>query len=222
MDSAIKGAINEYLVSADLMTRGFSVYRNMSPTGVTDLIATKRRNDSELMVLFVQVKTGNGRADEREKRQNDILAVVKDSIVRYQVTPGLIEYFSDSLAGKGLMTNKEDSFIVINRPDDTYTSFGRLGMSVTNIDDDFQICLKRGHSKPIMIFDFQTPVGETTESFSEKISIALAEIDAISKTTKELEKNFEYLPDKLGIDYRAEQKAREEWITQQYYKQFGH
>ncbi len=48
------GAISELVVCANLLQKGFDVFRNVSPTGKADLLATKKGN-----VFKIQVRTGS-------------------------------------------------------------------------------------------------------------------------------------------------------------------
>ncbi len=71
--SAVVGAQSELLVCADLLNQGFEVYRNVSPTGATDLVAIKKP-----YVFMVQVKTKScGRS---AFYGNDVVAVVQGGI----------------------------------------------------------------------------------------------------------------------------------------------
>ena len=71
--SAVVGARSELLVCADLLSQGFQVYRNVSPTGVTDLVAIKKS-----YVFMVQVKTKS--CGRTAFYGNDVVAVVQGGI----------------------------------------------------------------------------------------------------------------------------------------------
>ena len=200
----LKGAMNEYLVSVDLMKRGFTVYRNMSPNGMTDLIATRTISDKELLVIFVQVKSNRGGINQREKRQNDILAVVNDdNTILYRVTPGLKEYFQDAPLGKGLFVDKTDSFTVIKRKDESYTSLRKLSIHSDSVDDRYRVYLRRGRSRPISAFEFKKPEDINDIEFANRITDVSAQImakAAKAEDSRELEKQFEYFPNLLGMN----------------------
>ena len=98
MDSSTKGAINEYLVAIDLIKRGFEVYRNVSATGATDMVATHTTKDLRVTTVFVQVKSRSGVTSIRERSLNDVLAIVSvEGKILYKTTPGLTYLFKDSL-----------------------------------------------------------------------------------------------------------------------------
>jgi hypothetical protein len=73
------GAACELIVCADLLRRGFSVYRNVSPAGVTDLVALK-----DGRVLRVQVKS-SGAGSKHEKAANDVVATCRFKKILYLV-----------------------------------------------------------------------------------------------------------------------------------------
>lgn len=56
------GAVGELLVAADLMLKGYDVFRNLSPNGLADLVALK--NDR---VWRIQVKVRPGLYTSRKK-----------------------------------------------------------------------------------------------------------------------------------------------------------
>jgi hypothetical protein len=70
------GARNELLVCADLIRTGWLPFRSLSPNGPVDLLAVKRGT-----VLKIQVRTECQRS---ALRGNDVLAVVRDGVVRYR------------------------------------------------------------------------------------------------------------------------------------------
>lgn len=88
LPSGTLGALRELLVCADLMKRGYHVYRAQSPACPCDLIAIK----GDLM-LRVEVKTAYRRADgslampliqPRQQGQFDVLALVgTDEVIQY-------------------------------------------------------------------------------------------------------------------------------------------
>lgn len=83
------GAIAELEVSADLLKKGYAVFRSVSPACSCDLIAMKDRK-----VLRVEVKTGyqnkDGKIQSNKPKQTDydILAIVlhQKSIIIYRPT----------------------------------------------------------------------------------------------------------------------------------------
>jgi len=74
------GAASELLVAADLMAKGFRVFRNLSPNGPVDLLA----NCGSGRIFRIQVKTADTACKNfDEKIKNDVLAQVIDGRVRY-------------------------------------------------------------------------------------------------------------------------------------------
>lgn len=82
---ATVGAIAEFLVSVDLMKRGYDVYKALSPAASCDLVIVSRDFKK---VYRVEVKSGqlkNGRIYPNQKSNRfDILAVVIQDKVIYQ------------------------------------------------------------------------------------------------------------------------------------------
>ena len=78
------GAAGELIVAADLMRKGYSVFRNMSPNGLVDLIASK---DDRLWRIQVKVRDSGTSLSEAEDRQCDVLAIVTQN--------GVPEYYGD-------------------------------------------------------------------------------------------------------------------------------
>jgi Holliday junction resolvase len=77
---AHSGARYELVVAADLMRQGFEVYRNVPPSGCTDLIARK----GEAILLRVQVKGSSSCVTH--VKGNDVLASFpKSGGIRYRV-----------------------------------------------------------------------------------------------------------------------------------------
>ena len=82
---ADKGAMSELLAAADLLKKGFEVYRNVSPCGSVDLIIRKGQT-----LLSVEVRTA--RRDTKSNKvycprkniRSDILALVFKDIISYE------------------------------------------------------------------------------------------------------------------------------------------
>ena len=98
--TAAKGAKVELEVAADLMDRGYYVYRNLSPTGPVDMIALHPNGQ----ILKVQATVGDrgktGEAKGCNSHQDtplwDVLAVRYPDKVRYFLRSGA-EIFSHDL-----------------------------------------------------------------------------------------------------------------------------
>jgi hypothetical protein len=86
------GAASELMVCANLLSRGWYVFRSVSPTAPCDLVAMKYGS-----LIRVEVKTGQqtnyGKVVPRSKKglavTFDVLAVVYEGVVTY--TPSLDE-----------------------------------------------------------------------------------------------------------------------------------
>jgi hypothetical protein len=92
------GAESELLVSADLLHKGFEVYRNVSPWGSSDLVV-KRGS----LLFTVEVRTGylNKKGEpttSKERMKSDILAIVVNGprIVYKPELPSVEEKTHDS------------------------------------------------------------------------------------------------------------------------------
>lgn len=91
MPPGLRGAISELSACADLMERGFLVFRAVAPHGPYDVIAAKGRD-----VLRVEITTGTILADgrisyprhERHAKAFDVIAVT--------TPPGSVSYFTPS------------------------------------------------------------------------------------------------------------------------------
>ena len=93
MTTSDVGAASELAIAADLLKKGWKVYRNLSPVGLTDLVIER---DGKL--YKVQVKSSKG-ASYEEKLTNDLIAVAEDGKITYfRATPTSI---------KGTKTNTE-------------------------------------------------------------------------------------------------------------------
>jgi hypothetical protein len=78
-DTVSQGARYELAVAVDLMRQGFEVFRNLSPAGLTDLIAKKGHS----VLLRIQVKSNSGCASHI--KHNDVLATFGNGVIRYRV-----------------------------------------------------------------------------------------------------------------------------------------
>lgn len=89
------GAANELSVAADLIRRGYDVFRNMSPNGQTDLLAMR-----DGIVLRVQVKS----AHVARAESNDVLAVYKQGNLTYKILhfDAAARQLEESFTGKPL------------------------------------------------------------------------------------------------------------------------
>lgn len=79
------GAVGELLVAADLLRRGFAVYRSVSPSSPCDLIAQK---DAALLRVEVtkgtRYRSGNTAFAPHQPNRRDLLAVwFADGEIRY-------------------------------------------------------------------------------------------------------------------------------------------
>lgn len=79
------GAISELHVAVDLMEKGFSVFKSLSPNAIFDLIAV-----TENQLIRIEVKTGNidkrtGKVHHPRVRDNnhDVLAVYTANGIQY-------------------------------------------------------------------------------------------------------------------------------------------
>jgi len=81
ISKSTKGSIAELRVATNLMSLGWSVYRNVSPNGLVDMIALKGRT-----VLRVQVKSSlNGQHEHLRQGNNDLLGIIDaDGQIRYR------------------------------------------------------------------------------------------------------------------------------------------
>lgn len=70
------GAAAELIVCADLLRRGYIAYRNVSPNGDVDIIATKE--NGFYTAWRIQVKSNHGSA-----KNCDLLAIVSGNVVSY-------------------------------------------------------------------------------------------------------------------------------------------
>jgi hypothetical protein len=85
------GAACELAVCADLLRKGFDVFRNVSPNGISDLVIMKAGH-----VLTVQVKSRGG-GSQWERMHNDIIATYNDGDIRYSIEhPSYPNIFSES------------------------------------------------------------------------------------------------------------------------------
>lgn len=76
------GAIGELKVSADLMARGFEVFRSLSPTASCDLLAARGQR-----FFRVEVRTGwelNGKVMVKRQGRYDVLAIVLPDRIQYE------------------------------------------------------------------------------------------------------------------------------------------
>ena len=78
-----QGAVTELRISANLLSLGWQVFRNVSPNGSTDLVAVKGR-----FVLKVQCKSSlNGQYKNIRCGANQLLAIIgPDGEIRYRAT----------------------------------------------------------------------------------------------------------------------------------------
>jgi hypothetical protein len=76
------GAANELIVAADLMRKGFEVFRNLSPRGLVDVIA--RRGPDLFRIQVKSASCARSPASPEEKEANDLFAFVTDGSVRYR------------------------------------------------------------------------------------------------------------------------------------------
>jgi hypothetical protein len=84
------GAACELIVAADLLRRGFAVYRNVSQAGITDLVALKNGR-----VLRVQVKHHNG-GNRHERALNDVIATCPGAVFYLVTNPAWTDEFKDA------------------------------------------------------------------------------------------------------------------------------
>jgi len=89
-----KGAASELIVSADLLRRGWQVYRNLAHAGCPDLIAYDPRN-GRLVRIEVKTRTPansyNPYARVTQKEHLDVLAIVEGGAVEY-LPPDLSDF----------------------------------------------------------------------------------------------------------------------------------
>lgn len=71
-----KGAIAELIVAADLMNKGYDVFRNLSPNGPADLISLK---DGKLQLVQVKKRRKINGSFEQFIGSCDVLAIVSDT-----------------------------------------------------------------------------------------------------------------------------------------------
>jgi hypothetical protein len=93
-----KGISSEYDVVADLMRRGWNVFKNASPYGPVDLLiseptAGSRRGFRRTDIYRVQVKSSFKAATDYEKEYNDVIVTVKDDFIYYRVVKELQSFF---------------------------------------------------------------------------------------------------------------------------------
>lgn len=85
LNASTKGAVGELIVSADLMSRGFFVYRCLSSTGPFDLVAVR---DGEM--FRIEVRCGHIDSEKRlqyaqpQDGRYDVLAIALSDGVRYK------------------------------------------------------------------------------------------------------------------------------------------
>lgn len=75
-----RGAVCELLTAAELMKRGFDVYRNMNPTGSCDLVIWSRTTALRVEVKRGMIRNGEPVCGVKRNGQFDILALVDDSL----------------------------------------------------------------------------------------------------------------------------------------------
>jgi len=92
LDSGRVGSISELAVCIDLLTKGYYVFRSMSPSGPVDLIAMKNGK-----TLKIEVKTmhrtfsGKIRKPKHSHDQHDVIAVFIPDEKAIEYTPRLEE-----------------------------------------------------------------------------------------------------------------------------------
>jgi len=83
LSTGTRGSIAELRVAANLMSLGWSVFKNLSPNGSTDLIAVK----GSCHTLRVQCKSSlNGQLRNLRAGRNHLLAIVDNGEIRYRAT----------------------------------------------------------------------------------------------------------------------------------------
>lgn len=90
------GSFAEMIVCADLLKRGFDVYRSVSPNSDADLIAARGRRLCRIEVKSGHVKPSGTRAFKKHQlnsEKHDLLAVVYDSLEAIVYSPSLAEFF---------------------------------------------------------------------------------------------------------------------------------
>ena len=84
------GAISELKVSADLMSKGYCIFRALSPMSSCDLLALKNKKTYRVEVTTGYYSNGGTLYFDRHKKDNfDIIAVVHSTGIVYK--PSLIE-----------------------------------------------------------------------------------------------------------------------------------
>lgn len=228
MDSSTKGAINEYLVAIDLIKRGFEVYRNVSATGATDMVATHTTKDLRVTTVFVQVKSRSGVTSIRERSLNDVLAIVSvEGKILYKTTPGLTYLFKDSLLADGLFSDT-DSFRVIERTDDPKRDSKRPAVDrITKHDGRFldqyriningyegllDIILRDYNGKVMNKMTFKPPDWMHINTFGTIVGDTSKDIIDAYRSVPELEELFSRFPEFVKIKIAEWRKKNEEGL----------
>ena len=125
-----QGAATELTVSADLLTRGFAAYRNLSPVGPIDLLAVNEFGE----ILKVQATTGRlSRTGVRRYDSHEAVPLWDTLAVGY---PDGVRYYDRSgtelqLPGKSRRVSERD---LESRLEDARVELSLLRAKVTNLE----------------------------------------------------------------------------------------
>jgi Holliday junction resolvase-like predicted endonuclease len=82
-----QGAISELIVCADLIKKGYEVFRSVSPSAKVDLLIKKAHRLYSVEVKTIRVSEGTGRVDKRQ--------IKADYLVTYFPEKNEIKYFKN-------------------------------------------------------------------------------------------------------------------------------
>lgn len=104
-----RGAVCELLTAAELMKRGFDVYRNMNPTGSCDLVIWSKTTALRVEVKRGMIRDGDPICGVKRNGQFDILALVDDSLQVHFFDAFLQPSFLSAENHSAQFTENEDS-----------------------------------------------------------------------------------------------------------------